>query len=65
MIFKKLFFFNNIVTIRNSAFEVGDQVLQINGENISSAQDINQIMGQTDIESVVEFKVKRPKRKET
>ena len=43
-------------------FEVGDQILQINGQNINSVENITHTMGQTDIGNVVEFKIKRPKK---
>ena len=38
-------------------FEVGDQILQINGQ-----KNITHIMGQTDMGYVVEFKIQRPKK---
>ena len=39
----------------------GDQILQINNQNIDSVQGITHITGQADIGSEIEFKIKRPK----
>ena len=59
---QKVVFINEVVNTSDSVFEVGDQILQINGQNINSVENITHIMGQTDIGNVVEFKIKRPKK---
>ena len=59
---QKVVFINEVVNTSDSVFEVGDQILQINGQNINSVENITHIMGQTDIRNVVEFKIKRPKK---
>ena len=60
---QKVVFINAIVSTRDSVFEVGGQILQINDHNINSVENITHTMGQTDIGNVVEFKIKRPKKK--
>ena len=46
----------------NLVFEIGDQILDINGIGIYSTEDITDVMGKTGIGNVVEFKIKRPKK---
>ena len=55
---------NNIHNTSGSSFEVGDQILQINGEIINSVETFTHIMGLTDIGHVVKFTIKRLKKKE-
>ena len=58
----KVVFINDIVNSTNLVFEIGDQILDINGIGIYSTEDITDVMGKTGIGNVVEFKIKRPKK---
>ena len=62
---QKVVFINHYedVNTSDSVFEVGNQILQINGQNINSVWNITHAMGQTGIRNVVKFKIKRPKKR--
>ena len=58
---EKVVFISDIVNNSVSVLKEGDQILQINNQNIDSVQGITHITGQADIGSETEFKIKRPK----
>ena len=58
---EKVVFISDIVNNSVSVLKEGDQILQINNQNIDSVQGITHITGQADIGSEIEFKIKRPK----